>query len=106
VIDLNQQGNFAGIVEKPTPENAPSNLINISKYVFPPRLLELVLEFSGDDAPTHGGEYYITDPINEFVRTGGCVKVVKAGGEYLDGGNLAGWLHANDVVGRDLLKST
>ncbi|MCL2037922.1 sugar phosphate nucleotidyltransferase [Candidatus Saccharibacteria bacterium] len=103
VIDLDKRGNFAGIVEKPTSDNAPSNLINISKYVFPPRLLKLVTEFSGDDAPTHNGEHFITDPINKFVQTGGVMKVVPARGEYLDGGNLAGWLYANEVVGRDLL---
>ncbi|MCL2451906.1 sugar phosphate nucleotidyltransferase [Candidatus Saccharibacteria bacterium] len=104
VIDLDEQGNFTSIVEKPTPENAPSDLINPSKYVFPPRLLKLISEFASDDTPTPSGEYLITDPINEFVRTGGVVRVVKARGEYLDGGNLAGWLHANEVVGRDLLK--
>ena len=104
VIALDKRGNFRAIIEKPTPENAPSNLINISKYVFPPKLCKLVLDFASNDAPTHNGEYFITDPINAFVSGGGVMKVVANRGEYLDGGNLAGWLHANEVVGRDLLQ--
>ena len=103
VLDLDEQGNFAGVVEKPTPESAPSNLINISKYIFPPRLLKLIADFD-HDTPACDGEYFVTDQINKFVRTGGVVKVAKAEGEYLDGGSLEGWLHANEVVGKDLLK--
>jgi hypothetical protein len=34
------------------------------------------------------------------------MKVVPNQGEYLDGGSLAGWLHANNVVGGDLLKKS
>jgi UTP--glucose-1-phosphate uridylyltransferase len=102
VIALNKQGDFAKIVEKPSPEQAPSNLINISKYVFPPKLQKLVAKYASDETLTHGGEYFITDPINEFVADGGIMKVVPNQGEYLDGGSLAGWLHANNVVAQDL----
>ena len=105
VLALNEQGNFREIVEKPEPKNAPSDLINVSKYVFPPKLCRLVLDFASDDTPTHDGEFFIVDPINAFVAAGGVMRVVANRGEYLDGGNLAGWLHANEVVGRDLLKS-
>lgn len=110
VITLNKQGHFSHIVERPAaPADAPSDLINVSKYVLPPRVQELILQHFGDraDFPTtsDSGEYYIIDPINAFVAAGGVVKVVANRGEYLDGGNLAGWLHANAVVGRDLLKS-
>jgi len=109
VIALDEKGNFAKIVERPeTAEDAPSNLINVSKYVLPPAVKELILQNAGDRADfattSASGEYYIIDPINAFVARGGTVKVIANRGEYLDGGNLRGWLHANAVVGADLLK--
>ena len=103
VISLDEKQNFREIVEKPAPENAPSDLINVSKYVFPPRLSKLVVKSAQDENSMHEGEYPIIDPINDFVREGGIMKIIPAKGEYLDGGSLAGWLYANEVVGRDLL---
>ena len=44
------------------------------------------------------GEYYITEPINQYVVGGGSFKVIEAQGRYLDGGSVEGWLHANNVV--------
>jgi hypothetical protein len=32
------------------------------------------------------------------VADGGVIKVVAAQGQYLDGGSVEGWLHANNVV--------
>jgi UTP--glucose-1-phosphate uridylyltransferase len=99
---------FESIVEKPTVEAAPSNLINVSKYIFPPRLLKMVYEASKIDMPESarqaGEEYKITDPINQFVAAGGIMKIARSSGEYLDSGTLPGWLHANAVVGADLVK--
>jgi UTP--glucose-1-phosphate uridylyltransferase len=102
VINTDAQNNFLEIVEKPTPEEAPSNMINVSKYILPPELLKSIRSFA--KRKNSGGEYYITDPINAFVENGGVMKVVPALGQYLDGGNLEGWLRANEVVGKDLLK--
>ena len=44
------------------------------------------------------GEYNLTDPINQYVLDNGIVQVVPAQGQYLDGGSVHGWLHANNVV--------
>jgi UTP--glucose-1-phosphate uridylyltransferase len=95
VLDMNESNEFVRIVEKPTPEQAPSTLINISKYVLNPDLLKAIANYA-DLALS--GEYYITEPINQYVMGGGSVRVVSAHGEYLDGGSLNGWLHANNVV--------
>jgi len=102
VINTDKQNNFVEIVEKPAPEEAPSNMINVSKYILPPELLKLIQAFA--KRKNSGGEYYITDPINTFVENGGVMRVVPALGQYLDGGTLEGWLRANNVVGQDLLK--
>lgn len=96
VLELDQDNNFRSIVEKPEVSNAPSNLINVSKYVMDSELLKCVTDYANDNSVE--GEYYITEPINNYVSSGGAVKVVKAEGEYLDGGSLDGWLHANNVV--------
>jgi UTP--glucose-1-phosphate uridylyltransferase len=104
VIQTNASGHFQKIIEKPKPADAPSNLINVSKYIAPPELLKLIVKHSQSKIPA-GQEYQITDPINEFVAAGGVMKVVPNRGDYLDGGNLAGWICANDVVGAALLKN-
>lgn len=94
VIELDDQQNYVRIVEKPQPDQAPSDLINISKYI----LTKDVFERAAQVAPAPNGEYQATDAINSYVANGGIVKVVPAQGEYLDGGNLEGWLHANRRV--------
>ena len=95
VLELDAQNNFVRIVEKPQPEEAPSTLINISKYVLNYDLMMAIAHYS---EVVLSGEYYITEPINQYVYGGGSIKVVEARGRYLDGGTLPGWLHANNVV--------
>lgn len=95
VIEVNENNDFVQIVEKPTPEQAPSTMINVSKYVLSSEVLHAIEEYSTRDVV---GEYYITEPINQYVRDGGSLKVVRAKGTYLDGGSVEGWLWANKVV--------
>jgi UTP-glucose-1-phosphate uridylyltransferase len=99
VIEVNDRHNFVRIIEKPSPEEAPSTLINISKYVLNHEAIEAVLQYT---ATEQLGEYYITDPLNLHIATGGSLKVIEVQGEYLDGGNTDGWLHANRVVLNDI----
>lgn len=94
VIAMDQSGNYQRIVEKPAPEEAPSNLINISKYILTKQLIDACARV--EISPR--GEYELPDVINAHVSNGGIVKVVAARGQYLDGGSLEGWLHANNVV--------
>ena len=95
VLQLNAQSEFERIVEKPSPEQAPSTLINVSKYVLNYDVIKAIAQYA--EVPI-SGEYYITEPINQYVLRGGSVKVVEAHGTYLDGGSVEGWLHANNVV--------
>lgn len=94
VIERDQAGNYVRIVDQPGVDNAPSNLINISKYV----LTKEVIDAAANLPPAHNGEYQLPDAINDYVGAGGQVKVVPAQGQYLDGGSTEGWLHANNVV--------
>ena len=111
VLSVDATGNLTGIVEKPSVEAAPSNLISPGYYVFSPRLVQLTLDYvhQNDFAPGEREylvpdfapgerEYLVPDPIAEYLAEGGLVRTVPAEGTYLDGGTLEGWLHANQVV--------
>lgn len=94
-----KDGLLSGVVEKPSVESAPSNLINVSKYILSPELLQEIVTYvkSNNYGPTDQ-EYMITDPIDSFINRGGKIRVARTSGEYLDGGSLEGWVHANCVV--------
>lgn len=90
---------LTGIIEKPKVEEAPTNLINVSKYIMSPALLQEIVQYVHEhDFGPMDQEYIITDPIMDYVRNGGIMRVARAQGDYLDGGTVAGWLHANNVV--------
>lgn len=94
-----KDGKLVNVVEKPTPEEAPSNLINVSKYIMSPELLQQIVKYVNEhDFGPKDQEYMVTDPIDEYIREGGVMRVAPANGEYLDGGSVEGWLHANNVV--------
>jgi len=56
---------FERIVEKPSPEEAPSNLAVIGRYVFTPEIFDAIRETE----PGVGGEIQITDAIGLLNRT-------------------------------------
>lgn len=96
VLEYTEDNKFVRIVEKPKIEEAPSNLINVSKYVLSYEALQEVFQYT--EAAKQNGEYYITDPINTYVQKGGVIQIVPAKGMYLDGGTVEGWLKANQIV--------
>ena len=92
-------GKLTGIVEKPSVDEAPSNMINVSKYIMSPELLQRTVKYVDEhDFGPEDQEYMITDPIYDFIKDGGVMRVAPTTGEYLDGGSVEGWLHANNVV--------
>lgn len=98
VIDFNEEtGAFESIVEHPAVGQAPSNQINISKYVLNYDMLLRIYNFCQIEL---SGEYFIVDPISQAVMDKVAVTVVPIQGEYLDCGNVHGWLHANELIVR------
>ncbi len=94
-----KDGLLTGVVEKPSVEAAPSNLINVSKYVMSPNLLEEIVKYVNEhNFGPKDQEYVVTDPIQSYIDKGGIMRVATTDGEYLDGGSTEGWLHANNVV--------
>lgn len=94
-----KDGKLTGVVEKPSVEEAPSNMINVSKYIMSKDLLRHIVNYvkSHDFGPLDQ-EYLVTDPIDEYINEGGVMRVAPTTGEYLDGGSVEGWVHANNVV--------
>ena len=94
-----KDGKLTGVVEKPSVEEAPSNMINVSKYIMSKDLLRRIVNYvkSHDFGPLDQ-EYLVTDPIDEYINEGGVMRVAPTTGEYLDGGSVEGWVHANNVV--------
>lgn len=94
-----KDGKLTGVVEKPSVEEAPSNMINVSKYIMSKDLLCRIVNYvkSHDFGPLDQ-EYLVTDPIDEYINEGGVMRVAPTTGEYLDGGSVEGWVHANNVV--------
>ncbi|MFH2021701.1 MAG: sugar phosphate nucleotidyltransferase [Patescibacteria group bacterium] len=82
------------LVEKPAPGTAPSNLANISKYIFKPNVFEILKNQKPDD---RSGELYITDTATQLAKQSPVV-VHQPTGQYLDGGYPLGWLKANLTV--------
>lgn len=86
---------YEHIVEKPSIDEAPTNLNNASFYLFDYKVFEF-LE-AGMHRLNHG-EYYIIDVLNDYAAAGNEVAVIRNRGEYLDCGTVDGWLHANNVL--------
>ncbi len=79
-----------GMVEKPKPEDAPSNLAVIGRYVLGPSVLyNLNQKKKGS-----GGEIQLTDAIAEDIRNGVPVFGYKFDGQRFDCGSKAGFLQA------------
>lgn len=94
-----EDGKLKNVVEKPEPEEAPSNLINVSKYIMSPKLLQQIVKYvEENNFGPKDQEYMVTDPISAYIKQGGVMRVAPTTGEYLDGGSVEGWLHANNVV--------
>ena len=68
---------LADVVEKPSPEEAPSNLAIAARYILSPAVFDALDE----TAPGKGGEIQLTDAIRSQIRQGG-----KAYGVRLTGG--------------------
>ena len=83
------------IVEKPSPEDAPSTLAVVGRYVLRPEIFtELALTPRG-----RGGEIQLTDAIERRVARGEVI-ARRFEGRRFDCGSKAGFLEANVAFGR------
>ncbi len=80
---------FTDLVEKPDPEEAPSNLAIIGRYILTPELFDILEEME----PGKGGEYQLTDALRELLKVRPVYGVVFRGKRY-DAGDKFGFLKA------------
>ncbi len=80
------------LVEKPQPENAPSNLAICGRYILKP----VIFEYLAKQAAGVGGEIQITDALSSLARSGGTVYAcpLRDDEKRLDVGNLQTYYHA------------
>ena len=81
----------SGLVEKPKPEDAPSNLAILGRYILSHKIFKAL----DDIKPTIGGEIQLTDGIANMLHAGERVLAYKVRGTRHDIGTPAGWLKAN-----------
>jgi UTP--glucose-1-phosphate uridylyltransferase len=84
-----------GIVEKPRPEDAPSNLAVIGRYILSPRIFDHLQQIN----PGSGGEIQLTDGIASLLREERVLAYRFAGTRY-DCGSKLGYLQATVVFGQ------
>lgn len=85
---------ISGMVEKPAPEQAPSNLAVVGRYVLPARVMTLLSETK----PGAGGEIQLTDALDELLKEQ-AVEAYRMTGKTYDCGNKLGFLQANIAYG-------
>ncbi len=76
------------LVEKPEPENAPSNLAMIGAYILPPRIFEIL----GELKPGKSNEIWLTDAINTLSHEQDVLALEVQNGKYYDTGNKLEYL--------------
>ncbi len=86
-----------GMVEKPAPEESPSQLSVIGRYILPGEIMQLLAQTQ----PGAGGEIQLTDAIAALIANGGAVGAYRMSGRTFDCGYIQGWLQANMVLGRE-----
>ena len=97
VLKVEKEGDreyLRDFIEKPEPGKAPSNLINLSKYILTPNLVRYIEAISLN--PKHK-EYLVTDGILAIAQKHKML-VHRAQGQYLDSGTVSNWLKANLTV--------
>jgi UTP--glucose-1-phosphate uridylyltransferase len=77
------------LIEKPSPEQAPSNLAVTGRYVLPPK----VFDYLQETKPGAAGEIQLTDALRQLARNEGLWAHVYSGKSY-DAGDKQGFLQA------------
>jgi UTP--glucose-1-phosphate uridylyltransferase len=88
------------MVEKPKPEDAPSNLAIIGRYILTPDIFDLIR----NTPPGKGGEIQITDALMQQAKDG-CVLAYKFKGQRFDCGGAEGYIEATNFCFENFYKT-
>lgn len=89
VVPNEELGSVKGLVEKPSQENAPSNLASIGRYVLTPDIFDILR----NQPVGAGGEIQLADAINTQA-VNNAVQAVALNGSRFDCGSVEGYLKA------------
>lgn len=78
------------IVEKPKPEDAPSEFAAVHGYVLEPEVFDVLERLK----PGRNGEIWLTDAVSELARQGAPVWAVELAGTRYDTGDKLGYVKA------------
>ena len=78
------------IVEKPKPDQAPSDLAAVHGYLLEPEIFDVLASAK----PGVGGEIWLTDAVSALARQGGTVWAVELEGQRYDAGDKLGYVNA------------
>lgn len=85
------------MVEKPAPEDAPSNLAIIGRYILTPDIFDIL-----ETTPTgKNGELQITDALLRQAKDG-CVIAYKFDGKRFDCGSIEGYIEATNYCYQEI----
>lgn len=85
---------ISGLVEKPDPADAPSNLYIVGRYLLSP----LVMDLLADQAPGAGGEVQLTDAMARSLDREAMYAVVIDPLSGYDTGTPSGWMATNALM--------
>lgn len=85
---------IGGLVEKPAPEAAPSNLYIVGRYLLSP----LVMNLLADQQPGKGGEVQLTDAMARSLDREAMYAVVIDPLSGYDTGTPSGWIATNALM--------
>lgn len=88
------------MVEKPKPEDAPSNLAIIGRYILTPDIFDILR----DTPPGKGGEVQLTDALLTQAKNG-CVMAYQFKGSRFDCGSVDGFVEATNHVYQHVYKA-
>ncbi len=99
ILDVTDDGSasvrVSGMVEKPDPSEAPSNLAVIGRYILTPEVLDVL----DHQDPGKGGEIQLTDAIASQIAGDPGVWGFKFDGRRFDCGSKSGFLQATVSYG-------
>jgi UTP--glucose-1-phosphate uridylyltransferase len=99
-VNIFETSPIISIIEKPVPQNAPSNLAVLGRYILTPQ----IFYFLENTNPGASSEIQLTDALFELLAKEG-INAVLTDADIYDCGDKLGYLHANLAVGMRDTKS-
>ena len=85
------------MIEKPRPENAPSNFAIIGRYILTPDIFDILTEIK----PGKNGEIQITDALLVQAKKGAVI-AYKFKGKRFDCGSVQGFVEATNYFAKKI----